>query len=222
MKAVASFVGRHPLASAGLVGSIGSAAFVTAMLNIRSPEGDPGLLREAADAWDELAATLERIGARADTAAALVWRKNSGAGIEEFRAMWLGTFARRPDDLAAFCRSIAAACRSYAHVVDTVQYVLRVLAVQLWLIMVYSVMWGWATAGISRMVQKRIVERYFRQRAWAAKTFLRMERRKILTKCFYYSLDSIAHAAGGQALQWSVFGATGAQGPDRQRRHGRR
>ncbi|GAA5062440.1 hypothetical protein HNP84_007936 [Thermocatellispora tengchongensis] len=207
---VLGFAGRHPAWTAGVAGGVTGGAFVTAMLGVEWPEGDPDKLRQAADIWDELAGKLETSTTAANTAASLVWRDNAGAGIDAFREMWTGTFAPYPAAIAATCRRIAAACRQYADVLETVQKTLLVLAIQLYINMLYTIAWGWATAGISTLAT-RLVERAFKSRAWFAKKFLRTTVGRIVDRLLYYTLDSIAYAGGQQAIQWGVFAASGVR-----------
>ncbi|MCG5220527.1 WXG100-like domain-containing protein [Streptosporangium soli] len=211
MSRATSFIKAHPVRSAMVGGGTAAGTFVTAMLAVQWPEGDPDKLRRAADIWDGLAQKIDQSLVGADGAASRVWTKNAGPGVEAFRKMWTGTFAPYPGTVSAHCRRVAEACRTYAETIETIRHVLIVLAIQAWVNIMFTIAWGWATAGISAAVQKQIMDRFFKQRAWVAKRIFRMQVEKILQKSFYYTLDSIGYAGGQQILQWGVYSASGVR-----------
>ncbi|MFI6507398.1 hypothetical protein ACIBCT_07330 [Streptosporangium sp. NPDC050855] len=209
--AAGALVKANPFKAAMVGGSLGGAAFVTPMLGVQWPEGDPDKLREAADIWDRLADVVERTGADANGIAEQVWKNNGGAAIREFNELWTGTFRPYPGQLATFCRAIATACRDYARAVEITQYVLIVLAIQVWVNMVFTVAWGWATAGIGAAVQKQIMDRFFKGRAVLQMKLFKMSVEKIIYNSFYYLGDSIGYAGGQQVIQWSIFELAGVK-----------
>ncbi|MEU8384509.1 hypothetical protein [Streptosporangium sp. NPDC048865] len=209
MTRAGAFVKAHPVGTAMGAGSIGGAAFVTSMLGVNWPEGDPDKLRSAADIWDGLAEAIERTGADANGVAEQVWKNNGGAAVKEFNTLWTGKFRPYPGEVAKFCRAIAQACRDYAKAVEITRYVLIVLAVQAWVNMVFTVAWGWATAGIGAAVQKQIMDRFFKGRAILQMKLFKISVEKIIYNSFYYLGDSLGYAGGQQVLQWSIFEAAG-------------
>ncbi|MGS2640762.1 WXG100-like domain-containing protein [Streptosporangium sp. LJ11] len=209
--AVGAFAKANPVKTAMGAGSIGGAAFVTSMLGVAWPEGDPDKLRSAADIWEGLAETIERAGADANGVAEQVWKNNGGAAVQEFEKLWTGKIRPYPDEVAKFCRAIAKACRDYAQSVEITQYVLIVLAIQAWVNMVYTVAWAWATAGIGAAVQKQIMDRFLKGRAILQMKIFKISVEKIIYNSFYYLGDSLAYAGGQQALQWSIFELAGVK-----------
>ncbi|MEU3165254.1 hypothetical protein [Streptosporangium sp. NPDC006930] len=209
--AVGAFAKANPVKTAMGAGSLGAAAFVTSMLGVGWPEGDPDKLRTAADIWDNLANTIEGSGTDANGVAEQVWKNNGGAAVREFSTLWTGTFRPYPGEVATFCRAIAKACRDYAQAVEITRYVLIVLAVQAWMNMVYTVAWGWATAGIGAAVQKQIMDRFFKGRAILQMKIFKISVEKIIYNSFYYLGDSVGYAGGQQVLQWSIFELAGVK-----------
>ncbi|MEU4409607.1 hypothetical protein AB0F88_34285 [Streptosporangium sp. NPDC023963] len=211
MSGLGAFIKANPVKTAMGAGSIGGAAFVTSMLGVSWPEGDPDKLRAAADIWEGLADTIERTGNDANGVAEQVWKNNGGASVQEFRALWTGKFFPYPGEVAKFCRAIAQACRDYAHAVEVTRYVLIVLAIQAWVNMVFTVAWGWGTAGIGAAVQKQIMDRFFKGRAILQMKLFKISVEKIIYNSFYYLGDSLGYAGGQQALQWTIFKAAGVE-----------
>ncbi|MFC6083134.1 WXG100-like domain-containing protein [Sphaerisporangium aureirubrum] len=223
--AVRNLANRHPVAGVFGVGALTHGAFVTAMLGVEWPDGDPDRLRAAAGIWDELAEKIDDGRVAADGAAVRVWLDNSGPGVAEFRAMWSGMpsgsagpgaplgdgFAGYPADVAAYCRRIAEACRAYAGSVDTIRHVLIVLAVQAWANMLYTSMYGWTTAGVGTLVQKQIMERFFQNLARSQLKIFKIGVEKIVQRGFYYTLDSVAYAGIQQVLQAGIYAASGVR-----------
>jgi hypothetical protein len=223
--AIGRFAGAHPVAATLGVGTVTHGAFVTVMLAVEWPEGDPGKLRQAAEILDELAKKIDAAHVAADDAAVRVWLHNSGPGVDAFKKMWQGTPSRstRPDlappqgfsgyppQVAAYCRRVAQACRAYAGCLDTIRHVLIVLAVQAWVNMLFTSMYGWGTAGVAGMVQKQIMERFFTRLAQSQLKIFRVSVEKIVFSCFYYALDSVAYAGIQQAMQVGIFAATGVR-----------
>lgn len=208
---VLGFVKANPVKTAMGAGSIGAAGFVTAMLGVSWPDGDPDKLRDAADIWDGLADTIDRTGADANGLAEQVWKNNGGPAVQEFRKLWTDTFRPYPGDVAKYCRAIASACRDYARAVEITQYVLIVLAIQAWVNMVYTVAWAWATAGVGAAVQKQIMDRFFKGRAILQKQLFKLSVEKIIYNSFYYLGDSVLYAGGQQVIQWSIFELSGVK-----------
>ncbi|MGC5011027.1 hypothetical protein ACLQ2R_09720 [Streptosporangium sp. DT93] len=206
-----AFVKANPVTTALGAGSIGASGFVLSMLGVQWPEGDPDKLREAADVWDRLAEAVERAGADTNGIAEQVWKNNGGAAISEFNRMWTGKFRSHPGEVATFCRAIATACRDYAKAIEITRQVLIVLAIQMWVNMVYTVAWAWATAGIGAAVQKQIMEKLLKGRAILQMKLFKMSVEKIIYNAFYYLGDSIAYAGGQQVIQWSIFELSGVK-----------
>ncbi|WP_214411682.1 WXG100-like domain-containing protein [Sphaerisporangium fuscum] len=220
----------RPVATTATLGVAAHATFVTAMLAVEWPEGDPGDSRKAAEIFDGLAKKIDEGLVAADDVARRVWLDNSGAGIEAFKAMWRGAgagspapyagatpparpqgFSAYPTEVAAYCRRVAGACRAYADCVETVRYVLIVMAVQLWANMLMTSMYGWITGGMSKFVQDRIMKKYFQDLARIQLKIFRMSVHTIVQNAFYYTLDSVAYAGIQQGMQWGIYQASGVQ-----------
>ncbi len=223
--ALRSVARAHPGATTLTAGVVTHAAFVTAMLEVQWPEGDPGGLREAAGILEGLATKIEEGLDTADDAAAQVVRDNSGEGIDAFQRLWRGTaggatasapraqkgFADYPPEVAVYCRKVAAGCRSYADAVETIRHVLVVMAVQLWANMLFTSMYGWTTAGVGKMVEDRIMKTFFKKLAQSQLKIFRLSVEKIVYNAFYYTLDSITYAGIQQALQAGIFALSGVR-----------
>ena len=150
---------------------------------------------------------------------------NTGPGIDAFATMWRGTssghgrpdfpppqgFSGYPPQVAEYCRRVATACRSYARCVDTIRHVLIVLAIQAWANMLMTSMYGWVTGGVANLVQKQIMERFFKRLAQSQLRIFRISIEKIVFACFYYTLDSVAYAGIQQGMQAGVFALTGVR-----------
>ncbi|WP_329085305.1 MULTISPECIES: WXG100-like domain-containing protein [unclassified Streptosporangium] len=211
MSGIGAFVKAHPFTAGMGIGAIGSAAMVTTMLGVSWPEGDPDRLRDAADTLDGLAVAIERAGGDADDAATRARKFNSGPSMEEFAKVWESKLRPYPRDIAAHCRAVAVMCREYAQAVETTRYVLKVLAVQAFLNMLFTVAWGWGTVGVASAVQKQLIEKVFRGRAILQKKLFSLAVEKITYGSAYYLADSVGYAGIQQAIQWSVFEVTGVQ-----------
>ncbi|GGL10580.1 hypothetical protein Sme01_16090 [Sphaerisporangium melleum] len=220
-RAFGRVAGRHPVATTAGVAAVTQGAFVTAMLGVDWPEGDPDGLRTAADTLDDLAKKIDEGLVAADEAAQRVWTGNSGPGVEAFRTMWRGDgsqgagvrpdgFSGYPADVAAYCRRAAAACRGYAEQIDTVRHVLVVMAIQAFANMMFTTMYAWPTAGLSRLAQQA-VQRYFTSLAQSQLKIFNIGVAEIVQGAFYYTLDSLAYAGGQQVIQAGIYAASGVQ-----------
>ncbi|GAA3812198.1 hypothetical protein GCM10022226_36060 [Sphaerisporangium flaviroseum] len=215
----------RPVATTLTVGAVTHGAFVTAMLAVEWPEGDPDRLRQAATIFDELARKIDEGLVAADEAAVRVWLDNFGPGVEAFRQMWRGVpsgppgsgapapegFSGYPADVVAYCRRVAAACRAYADSLETIRHVLIVLAVQAWANMLFTSMYGWTTAGVAKLVQKQIMERFFQRLAQSQLKIFKISITKIISTGFYYTLDSLTYAGIQQGLQLAIYAASGVR-----------
>ncbi len=211
MSPALGFVKAHPFASAMGIGTLGGAGLVTSLLAVSWPEGDPDRLRKAADIWDHLAEAIERTRKDANDAVGQVLKSNSGPAVDEFRNMWTGRFAAYPGDVATYCRAVAKACREYAKAVEITRYVLVVLAIQMFVNILFTVAWGWGTAGVGSLVQKAVIEKAFKGRAILQKKLFKLSVEKIIYNSFYYLGDSVAYAGGQQIIQWSIFELAGVR-----------
>ncbi|MFC4529500.1 hypothetical protein [Sphaerisporangium dianthi] len=213
--------GRHPVGTTFTVATVAHGAFVTAMLGVQWPEGDPDGLRTAADTLDGLAKKIDDGLIAADEAARQVWTGHSGPGVEAFRSMWQGSgtplagfrpdgFSGYPPDVADYCRRAAAACRAYAHHIDTTRHLLVVMAIQAWVNMLFTTMYAWPTAGMAKFAEQA-VQKYFTSLARSQLKIFNIGVAQIVQKAFYYTIDSVAYAGIQQALQAGVYAASGVR-----------
>ncbi|MFC4584704.1 WXG100-like domain-containing protein [Sphaerisporangium corydalis] len=224
-------VKAHPVGTTMGVGMVTHAAFASAILMVDWPEGDPDKLRQAATIMNDLAGKIDSGLVAANDAAVQVWLKNSGLGIDAFKKMWAGGggtygpfvttppegFSGYPPDVAGLCRRIAKACEGYAECVETTRKILIVLAIQSYTNMLFTSMWGWSSAGLSTMVQKKIIEKYFQRLAQSRLKLLGLSVEKLVHSFFYYSIESAAYAGGQQAIRLGVYGASGVRTDDKGR-----
>ncbi|GAA4225762.1 hypothetical protein FHR32_002294 [Streptosporangium album] len=211
MSGLTGFIRANPFASGMGAGAVGGAGFVVAMLAIEWPEADEDTLREVAGIWEDLAGTIERSGKDANDIVAQVWKNNSGAGMGEFRDVWERKIQGYPADVATYCRAVAKACRDYAQVVEVTKYVLVVLAIQMWVNILFTIAWGWGTAGVGAVVQRMMIEKLFKGRAVLQMKIFKIGVEKIIFNAFYYLGDSVLYAGGQQVLQWGVFEIAGVK-----------
>lgn len=97
------------------------------------PAGDPGKLREAADAWDAMASYLDTATTTLSGAASAVTGANSGAAIDAFAAHWglVGGPQGALPTIAGGCRSMATSLREFADAVDEVREQIIQMAVEI-------------------------------------------------------------------------------------------
>lgn len=194
MSKVTAFVKANPFKSGMAIGTVGGAAFAVAMLAVEWPEADVDALREAAEIWEDLADTVERSGKDANGIVESIWKNNSSRGMEVFKEVWERKVEKYPADVATYCRAVARACRDYAQVVETIRHVLIVLAVQMWVNILFTIAWGWGTAGVSTVVQKQLIEKVFKGRAVLQMKIFKLSVEKIIFNAFYYLGDSLVYA----------------------------
>ncbi|MGW4638654.1 WXG100-like domain-containing protein [Sphaerisporangium sp. NPDC004334] len=213
--------GKHPAGTTLTVATAAHGAFVSAMLGVQWPEGDPDGLRTAAGTLEGLAKSIDDGIIAADEAAKQVWTGNSGPGVEAFRSMWQGSptpltafrpdgFSGYPPDVADYCRRAAAACRTYAHYIDTTRRLLVVMAVQAWANMLFTTMYAWPTAGMARFAEQA-VQKYFTSLARSQLKIFNIGVSKIVQNAFYYTIDSVAYAGGQQVIQAGIYAASGVR-----------
>ncbi|WP_248961044.1 WXG100-like domain-containing protein [Sphaerisporangium perillae] len=214
--------GKHPVATTATAATVTHAAFVTAVLAVDWPEGDPDGLRSAADALDQLAKKIDDGLVEADEAARLVWMDHSGPGVEAFKNMWRGTgsapsasqrpdgFSGYPPDVADYSRRVAAACRAYADNIETIRHVLVVMAIQAWVNMLFTTMYAWPTAGLGTLAE-RAVQKYFTSLAQSQLKIFGLSVQKVVEGAFYYTIDSVAYAGIQQVLKAGVYAASGVR-----------
>lgn len=121
------------------------------------PQGDPGKLRTAADAWDAAAAGIDRVAGDGGAAMRSVKSHNSGDAIDQIVAFW-GRYSGGAADggdgpalteAAAACRQIAHACREYASGIERARHEIEALAAAAAATLVIGVALTIFTAGAS-------------------------------------------------------------------------
>ncbi|MGH4008786.1 MAG: WXG100 family type VII secretion target [Pseudonocardiaceae bacterium] len=97
------------------------------------PAGDPGKLREAADAWDAMASHLDTATTTLSGAASAVTGANSGEAIDAFAAHWnlIGGPQGALPTIAGDCRNMATSLREFADAVDEVREQITQMAIEI-------------------------------------------------------------------------------------------
>lgn len=115
------------------------------------PAGDPGKLREAADAWDAMASHLDTATTTLSGAASAVIGANSGEAINAFAAHWalVGGPQGALPTIAGDCRSMATSLREFADAVDEVREQIIQMAVEIAATVAIGVGLAVLTAGLS-------------------------------------------------------------------------
>jgi hypothetical protein len=115
------------------------------------PAGDPGKLREAADAWDAMASHLDTATTTLSGAVSAVTGANSGKAIDAFAAHWnrVGGPQGALPTIAGDCRNMAASLRQFADAVDEVREQIIQLAAEIAATVAIGVGMAFLTAGLS-------------------------------------------------------------------------
>lgn len=192
------------------IGTLGIAAFVFEMLAVDYPEGDPDKARRAAAVWARLADRIERSPDRTYPAAASVWRKNEGEGVEAFKsAVVAGLYPRDPQDgyaarLAQRCRDNSAACAEFAEVISRARYAYRTLALANFASFVFISTFPWQ-AGAAYQITQILMRRA--QAGFLAKLLEHSIARIVASKLTEYTIGSAFFAAGDVAVVAGVKAA---------------
>lgn len=172
---------------------------------VELPKGDPAKCREAARIWRQLAKDIDDSIKSADPVAADVWGKNSGDGIDAFKAFWTNEFAPYPEELVAYCNRVAGVCEAYAKTIEDVTYALILLAIQTYAAILITFAWGWIT-GYSELLAIRF-RAFFQARITNALAL------RLIQLLIESLLDSLMYAGATQLLQLGIFGIANAVKP---------
>jgi hypothetical protein len=196
------------------LGSLGIAAFVFKMLATPYPEGDPDKARQAGAVWKRLADRIEKSPDHTYPAAQSVWRKNDGAGVEEFKKTVTGALYPQAEEnaftakLAQRCRDNGTACDEFAETLQAARdaYWTLALANLASFIFITTFPWqaGWAyeiTQILIRRAQARLL----------AKLLEHSIAKIVLSKLTEYTIGSVFFAVGDVGV---VAGVKALRGED--------
>lgn len=98
------------------------ARHVLEKLGLKWPDGDPGKLREAADAWRAFADSVDKVRTPVDNAAQALIHNNKGESIDAFETFW-SRYAGKGDkgwlnDIPKAARELAKNLDKLAHAID--------------------------------------------------------------------------------------------------------
>ncbi|WP_433440780.1 hypothetical protein [Nonomuraea sp. CA-141351] len=195
-------------------GTLGIAAFVFKMLAVEYPDGDPDKARQAGAAWARLADRIEQSPDKTFPAAASVWQKNSGGGVDAFKsAVTAGLYPRNPDDgyaarLARRCRQNSAACAEFAEVIETARHAYWTLAWANFASFIYITTFPWQ-AGVAYKMSEFLMGRV--KARLLSKLLEHAIAKIVLTKLTEYTIGSIFFAVGDVTV---VAGVKALRGED--------
>ncbi|MEO3887654.1 hypothetical protein [Nonomuraea sp. B5E05] len=188
-------------------GTLGLAGFVSQMLAVDYPKGDPAKARQAAAVWRRLADRIERSPHRTFPAAEAVWRRNGGDGVDAYkRAVTADLYpadesAGYAARLARRCRQNASACEEFADVIDAARRTYETLAMANFASFVYIATFPWQ-AGAAYQVTQFLMRRA--QAGMLAKLLEHSIARIVLSKLTEYSLGSAIFAVGDVSVMAGV------------------
>jgi hypothetical protein len=183
---------------------------------VEMPKADTQAVRTAATHYRRIADAIDGSKAAMDNVANDVRTHNSGEGPDGFNRLYFGPPAKGgaaltdyPPQVAAYARKIAQSLEDYAKAEDQIRSALWILAIQIWVNIMYCIGYGWLTG----FVEARLLALVARAR-WLSK--IRSSLIQMLIKRVMYAVtDSIVYAGGQQAVQLGVYGLAVANGTDR-------
>ncbi|MFG3438916.1 hypothetical protein ACGF0J_16860 [Nonomuraea sp. NPDC047897] len=195
-------------------GTLGIAAFVFKMLAVEYPDGDPVRARQARDVWARLADRLDESPHTTYPAAEAVWKRNGGAGVEEFKeAVTAGLHPPPPDVgypglLAHVCRRNSQACEEYAEIIETARHAYWTLAWANFASFVFITTFPWQ-AGAAYQMSQFLIRRL--QAKMFAKLLEHSVAKVVAGKLTEYTIGSTFFAVGDVA---AVAGVRALRGED--------
>ncbi|MEW9550689.1 hypothetical protein [Nonomuraea sp. NPDC050783] len=196
------------------LGALGIAGFVFKMLAVDYPEGDPAKARQAAEVWARLAERIEKSPDRTFPAAAAVWRKNSGDGVDAYtRTVTEGLYPPPPEvaytaRLAQRCRQNSQACAEYAEVIETARHTYWTLALANFASFIFISTFPWQ-AGTAYQITQFLMRRA--QAGMLARLLEHSVARIVLSKLTEYTIGSAFFALGDVGV---VAGVKALRGDD--------
>jgi hypothetical protein len=183
---------------------------------VQLPKADTQAVRTAAGHYRRIADAIDASRTAMDKVANDVRTHNSGEGPDGFNRVYFGppasggmALTAYPPQVAAYARKIAQSLEDYAKAEDQIRSALWILAIQMWVNIMFTIGYGWLTG----FVEARLLALVARAR-WLAK--IRSSLIQMLIKRLLYAVtDSVVYAGGQQALQLGVYGLAVASGTDR-------
>ncbi|MFI1184124.1 DUF6531 domain-containing protein [Streptomyces sp. NPDC020799] len=129
------------------------AKHVLEKLGLKWPDGDPGKLRKAADAWNAFADSVDKVRTPVNNAAQTLIHNNKGEAIDAFETFW-SRYAGKGDkgwltDIPKAARELAKALEKLAHAIDdAVDKLWTKIGIEAGVILA-GVGLAWLTAGLS-------------------------------------------------------------------------
>ncbi|MDH2425941.1 hypothetical protein [Sphaerisporangium sp. TRM90804] len=201
-------------------GGAGIAGFISTMLLVQWPEGDPDGARQAAAVWRSLAQKIDANSVTTGALAEKVWKDHPSQGSEAFRSLWRGGgSAAAPGGVSAaapllsdHCRRMAAACEEYAEALDTTRRALKVMAATSYLQLMFAASWPWVGARSTALTKWLIDRLHKKLQAQILLKLLQTTVMKIVTeKLAGYTVGSAVFALGDETI---ALGARAAFGED--------
>ncbi|MDN3352915.1 hypothetical protein [Actinomadura sp. DC4] len=181
---------------------------------VQMPKADDAGVRKVAAYHRQIADAIDRSKAAMDKIALDVKGHNEGEGTNGFGHYYFGpaehkTLTAYPEDVAGYVRKVAEAHEQFAHVNDQIRSALKVIAIQMYANIVFTMAYGWFTGALEARLLTLIA-----QARWYAK--IRNSIVEMLVKRIAFTLtDSVLYAGGQQALQLGIYGTSLVAGVDR-------
>jgi hypothetical protein len=183
---------------------------------VRMPKADSQGARTMAAYYRQIADAVQQSGTAMDKVAGQVKSHNEGDGPTAFDRYFHGpplaggtTPSAYPGDVAAYARRVADSLEQFARVNDQIRAALWVLAIQLYVNILFTICYGWLTGAL----EARLLVLIGRAR-WYSRIHSSLVR-VLVERVIYALADSVAYAGGQQALQLGVYGTSLAAGVDR-------
>ncbi|MFG1948418.1 hypothetical protein [Nonomuraea sp. NPDC048826] len=185
---LATKVALGGMAGAGLAGALAPEV----LFGISYLEGDPAMIRRAADVLDDMADAVDEHFREANEAAKTVWEKSADPAVDEFKKFWENEYGPAMLAISLKHRNAANACRAYADMIEKVNHALRVLCWILTVDMMYTIGYQVFTWKLFQAIMKRqaILLKL------SAHRFVTM----LLPMFAYWVADSVAYATGEVVL----------------------
>ena len=179
---------------------------------VQMPKADSAGVRSVAAYHRQIADAIDRGKAAMDKIATDVKTHNEGDGVTGFGHYYFDgpvkALTAYPPEVSAYARKVAEAHEQFARVNDEIRDALWVLAIQMYVNILFTIACGWLTGALEARMLTLVT-----QARWYAK--IRNTVVQMLVKRLSYSLvDSVAYAGGQQLLQLGIHGTSLAAGVD--------
>jgi hypothetical protein len=185
---LATKVALGGMAGAGLAGALAPET----LFGISYLEGDPDQIRKAADVLDDIADAIDLHFRQANTAAQVVWKTSSDEAVDAFKTFWNDEYGPAVFAVSLKHRNAANACRTYADVVEKINYALKVLCWIMTVDMMFTIGYQVATWKLYQAIMKKKAVLL----TSTANRFVTL----LLPAFTYWVADSVTYAIGEVAL----------------------